>query len=79
MLRRIIRRFNIKVNKRRRRNESGQAITEYGAIIAFVSVLVALFIAFAPNSVGPAVSSAFSSLAENMNNMSSTAASYSSS
>jgi len=54
-------------------DEEGQAITEYGAILAFVAVLIALVFAFGGGGIGPAVSNAFSSITQNLNDMSATA------
>lgn len=54
-------------------DEEGQAITEYGAILAFVAVLIALVFAFGGGGVGPAISNAFSSITQNLNDMSATA------
>jgi len=50
------------------RQEAGQGIAEYGALLAFISILVALVFAFAPGKLGPAVSTAFSSVAQELNN-----------
>jgi len=61
-----------------RRDENGQGITEYGAIIAFVSILVALTFGLSSGSLQPAVSKAFSSVSSQLNNLSDTASSSSS-
>jgi len=58
-----------------KRGKDGQAITEYGAIIAFIAVLVALMFAFGSGSIGPAVSNAFSAISDNLDKMSAAAAS----
>ncbi|MDX2106563.1 MAG: hypothetical protein SFY67_09190 [Candidatus Melainabacteria bacterium] len=50
------------------RKEDGQGIAEYGALLAFIATLVALAFAFAPGKLAPAVSSAFSSVAQELNN-----------
>ena len=62
--------FRVKpnVNLRRRRN-IGQAISEYAMLLAFIAVLVALVFAFAPGKLAPAVSSAFSRMAQELNDM----------
>lgn len=49
------------------RNKRGQAISEYGMILAFVAILVALVFVWAPGKVGPAIDSAFSSMANQLN------------
>jgi|AGTN01.1.fsa_nt_gi Flp/Fap pilin component. len=54
-------------------DEEGQAITEYGAILAFVAVLIALVFAFGGSGIGPAISNAFSSITQQLNDMSATA------
>ena len=61
-----------------RHDESGQGITEYGAIIAFVSILVALTFGLRSGTLQPAVSKAFSSVSSQLNNLSDTASSSSS-
>lgn len=57
------------------RDESGQGITEYGAIIAFVSLLVALTFSAANGSMMPAVSKAFKEVASQLNALSTAASS----
>jgi Flp pilus assembly pilin Flp len=49
------------------RQEDGQGISEYGALLAFITILVVLVFAFAPGKLGPAVSAAFSSVAQELN------------
>ena len=56
-------------------DESGQGITEYGAIIAFVSLLVALTFSAANGSLMPAVSKAFKEVASQLNALSTAASS----
>ena len=64
-----------KVRSRNRgRNKKGQGITEYGAIIAFVALLIALCFGFTSGSLSAGISAAFSALKANMNNASSAAA-----
>jgi hypothetical protein len=58
-----------------RRRKRGQGITEYGAIIAFISLLVALCFSLSKGSLLPAVSNAFSVMEGNMNNLSTAAGS----
>ncbi len=54
---------------RRRNRRSGQGITEYAAMLAFVAVLVALVFAFAPGKLSPAISAAFSVVVSQLNNL----------
>jgi len=61
--------------KRLFKSSSGQGITEYAAILAFVALLVALVFAFAPSTLSAAVSAAFSSVISQINNMSASAGS----
>lgn len=56
-------------------NEDGQGITEYGAIIAFVSLLVALTFSAANGSLMPAVSAAFRAVNSQLNALSTAASS----
>lgn len=55
------------------RDESGQGITEYGAIIAFVAIIIACVFTFTKGSLAAAISHAFSAITSQLNNMSSTA------
>lgn len=52
-----------------REDESGQGITEYGAILAFVALLVAVVFGFAQGSLQSAISQAFSSIVEQLNRL----------
>ena len=52
-------------------DESGQGITEYGAILAFVALLVAVVFSFASGTLTSAISQSFSSIVKQMNNMTS--------
>lgn len=63
---------------RRKRRSKGQAISEYAMLLAFLAILVALVFAFAPGKLAPAVSSAFSRVSQELNDMASTADSASS-
>ncbi len=54
--------------------ESGQGITEYGAILAFVAILVSLVYSIASGPLKHAISSAFSAIVSQLNNLSSAAA-----
>lgn len=60
---------------KKKRGQSGQGITEYASIIAFVSVLVALVFAYAPGNLAPAMSATFSQVGETLNNVSNEASS----
>jgi Flp pilus assembly pilin Flp len=55
--------------KRSRRREDGQAITEYGAILAFVACLVALAFASTTSGFSGAVSATFSTVVNQLNDM----------
>ncbi len=55
-------------------DESGQGITEYGAILAFVAILVALVFAITSGALTAAISAAFSAVISQLNNLSSAAA-----
>jgi Flp pilus assembly pilin Flp len=55
-------------------DESGQGITEYGAILAFVAILVALVFSITKGALTSAISAAFSSVVGQLNNLSSAAA-----
>lgn len=55
-------------------NEDAQGITEYGAILSFVAILVALAFGFYNGSLSQAVSKAFSSVVSQLENMSAAAA-----
>jgi Flp pilus assembly pilin Flp len=61
---------NLSRKQRLFKRSSGQGITEYAAILAFVALLVALVFAFAPSTLSGAVSAAFSSVISQLNNMS---------
>jgi len=52
-------------------DESGQAITEYGSILAFVSILVALVFSFTNGSIGVAISNCFSAIVSGLDNLAS--------
>ena len=56
-------------------NEDGQGITEYGAVLAFVAILVALAFGFYNGSLSNAVSKAFSSVVSQLENMAAAASS----
>jgi Flp pilus assembly pilin Flp len=62
-----------KKHKRRRRNSLGQGITEYGAIIAFVALLVALVFSITTGTLRGAISAAFSACSGQLNNLSTAA------
>lgn len=52
-------------------DESGQGITEYGAILAFVAVLVAMVFSFAKGALATSISSAFNAVITQLNSLSS--------
>ncbi len=52
-------------------DESGQGITEYGAILAFVALLVAVVFGFAQGSLQSAISQSFSSIVSQLNQLNS--------
>jgi Flp pilus assembly pilin Flp len=54
-------------------DESGQGITEYGAILAFVALLVALVFSLTKGALTSAISNAFSAVVAQLNNLSSAA------
>ena len=63
--------FLLRQRKRARaRKARGQGITEYGAMLAFVAVLTALAFSIANGHLSNAVSCAFSSIANQLNSMS---------
>jgi Flp pilus assembly pilin Flp len=51
-------------------DEDGQGITEYGAMLAFVAILVALVFGITHGTLRGAVCAAFSSVTSQLNNMS---------
>jgi len=55
-------------------DESGQGITEYGAILAFVAILVALVFSITQGALKSAISAAFSAVVSQLNSLSSAAA-----
>ena len=59
-------------------DESGQGITEYGAILAFVAVLVALVFSLANGALKNAICGAFSAVTSQLNGLSTAAGSASS-
>ena len=55
-------------------DEEAQGITEYGAVLCFVSLLIALAFTFTNGSLASAVLTAFSAINSQLNNMSANAA-----
>ena len=55
-------------------SEDGQGITEYGAILAFVAILVALVFSITQGALKAAISDAFSAVVRQLNALSSAAA-----
>jgi len=56
-------------------DESGQGITEYGAILAFVAVLIVVVAGFVNGTLKTAISNAFSLVASALGALNSSAAS----
>ena len=54
-----------------REDESGQGITEYGAILAFVALLVAVVFGFAQGTLQSAISQSFSTVVSQLNRLNS--------
>lgn len=52
-------------------DESGQGITEYGAILAFVALLVAVVMGFAQGTLFTAISQSFSHVVNQLNSLNS--------
>jgi Flp pilus assembly pilin Flp len=50
-------------------DESGQGITEYGAILAFVALLVAVVFSFASGTLTSAISQSFSTIVFQLNKL----------
>jgi Flp pilus assembly pilin Flp len=59
-----------KMKKQKKRSSRGQGITEYGAMIAFVAVLVALVFSVTNGHLSSALSAAFSSVSSQLNDLS---------
>lgn len=57
------------------KDESGQGITEYGAILAFVAILVAVVFSITQGALSAAISKAFSAVVSQLNALSSAAGS----
>lgn len=57
------------------KDESGQGITEYGAILAFVAILVAVVFSITQGALSAAISKAFSAVVSQLNNLSTAAGS----
>ncbi|HEY9772620.1 MAG TPA: hypothetical protein V6C81_02300 [Planktothrix sp.] len=51
-------------------DESGQGITEYGAILAFVAVLIGCIFGITKGSLSSSIYAAFSAISTQLNNMS---------
>lgn len=56
-------------------DESGQGITEYGAILAFVAILVAVVFSITQGALTSAISKAFSAVVTQLNRLSAAAGS----
>lgn len=57
------------------KNESAQGITEYGAILAFVAILVAVVFSITQGALTASISKAFSAVVSQLNKLSSAAGS----
>ncbi len=55
------------------KEESGQGITEYGAILAFVALLIGLVFALTQGALKAAISNAFSAVTMQLNQLTSSA------
>lgn len=53
-------------------DEAGQGITEYGAILAFVALLVAVVFGFAQGTLQSAISQSFSRVVSELNRLNTT-------
>jgi Flp pilus assembly pilin Flp len=51
-------------------SEEGQGVTEYGAVLAFVAILVALAFAVAQGALACAISKSFSGVVSQLNHVS---------
>ena len=60
------------------KDESGQGITEYGAVLAFVALLVAVVFGFARGALQSTLSQSFSTVVSQLNALNAYAASSSS-
>lgn len=66
----LVRSLRTKLRKRnRKRSQRGQGITEYGAMLAFVAILVACVFGV-QSALKSGVSGAYSSMAGQLNNLS---------
>jgi len=61
--------FRVQCWKNFWQDESAQGITEYGAVLALVAVLIAVFLGLTNGTLLPAVSNAFSSISSQLNYM----------
>jgi Flp pilus assembly pilin Flp len=57
------------------RDESGQAVTEYGAVLALTAVIVAIVFVIANSPLKTGISAAYSAIASQLNNLSENASS----
>ncbi|MDR3615191.1 MAG: hypothetical protein P4L53_16660 [Candidatus Obscuribacterales bacterium] len=68
----LVRSLRAKLRKKnRKRSKRGQGITEYGAMLAFVAIIVACVFGLTQSSLKKGVSGAYSSMATQLNNLSS--------
>jgi Flp pilus assembly pilin Flp len=67
--------LRVRVNHKmkRSRGQKGAAIVEYGALMAFVCVLIAIAFMFNKNSLGTAILNSYSTITSDLNAMAATA------
>jgi Flp pilus assembly pilin Flp len=75
----LVRSLRAKLRRRnKKRSKRGQGVTEYGAMLAFVAILVACVFGISQSALKKGVSGAYSSMATQLNNLSSASGSSSS-
>lgn len=62
--------MRFRTGRRTKRSRKGQGITEYGAILAFVAVLIGLVFAVTNGTLADALSSSMSVIVSQLNNLS---------
>jgi Flp pilus assembly pilin Flp len=68
----LVRALRAKLRKKnKKRSKRGQGITEYGAMLAFLAIIVATVFGLTQSSLKKGVSGAYSSMATQLNNLSS--------
>ncbi len=56
-----------------KRTSSGQGLTEYGSVLAFIAIIIAFTLHFAPGRLGPAVTGAFSAVTSQISHLTNSA------